>query len=54
MGTPVSAAPNPLAGRIGEILALDPTAPALEFEHRWYTWGELGATVDAVADLAGT
>ena len=32
-----------LAARIGEILAIDPGAPALEFEGRWYTWGELGS-----------
>ena len=31
------------------MLALDPPADALEFEGRWYTWGELGATADAVA-----
>jgi acyl-coenzyme A synthetase/AMP-(fatty) acid ligase len=35
--------------RLGEIMALDPAAPAVEFGTRWYTWGELSATVDAVA-----
>ena len=29
---------------------LDPAAPALEFERRWYTWGELGA--DASTSVA--
>ena len=38
-----------LPERIAEILAIDPAAPALEFDGRWRTWGELGATVDAVA-----
>ncbi len=30
------------------MLALDPAAPALEFEHRWYPWGDLGAAADAI------
>ena len=42
---------TPLSARIAEIVAIDPAAPALEFEGRWYTWGELGSTVDAVAAL---
>ena len=49
MGT----APSDLSGlseRIGAVLALDPTAPVVE-SGRWWTWGELGATVAAVADL---
>ena len=29
-------------------MALDPSAPALEFEGRWSTWGELAAAADAV------
>lgn len=45
--------PNPLAARIGEVLAIDPSAPALEFEGRWSTWGELATTVDGMADLVG-
>jgi acyl-CoA synthetase (AMP-forming)/AMP-acid ligase II len=43
------AVPYPLAERIGAVAALDPAAPALEFERRWSTWGQLGATIDAVA-----
>ena len=38
-----------LARRIADVVAIDPTANAIEFAGRWYTWGELGATVDAVA-----
>jgi acyl-CoA synthetase (AMP-forming)/AMP-acid ligase II len=30
-----------LRSRIDAILAIDPTAPAMEFEGRWHTWGEL-------------
>jgi acyl-CoA synthetase (AMP-forming)/AMP-acid ligase II len=40
---------NPLSERIGAILDLDPSAPALEFEQRWYSWGDLGRTADDVA-----
>ena len=32
-----------LSERIAKVLALDPSAPALEFERRWYQWGDLGA-----------
>jgi acyl-CoA synthetase (AMP-forming)/AMP-acid ligase II len=46
-------APNPLAARIGEIVAIDTGAPALEFDQRWYTWGELGSTIDGIAGLVG-
>jgi acyl-CoA synthetase (AMP-forming)/AMP-acid ligase II len=40
-----------LSERIGAVLALDPSAPAIEFDGRWRSWGELGSTVEAVADL---
>jgi acyl-CoA synthetase (AMP-forming)/AMP-acid ligase II len=43
-------APNALAGRIGAIPKLDPEAPALEFDGRWYTWGQLDATLSAIAE----
>ncbi len=39
---------NPLSERIGAILELDPTAAALEFEHRWYSWGDVARTADDV------
>src|SRR6185295_17192094 len=49
---PVTAgAANPLGQRIAAVTALDPAAPAIEFEGRWRSWGEVGATVDAVAAL---
>jgi long-chain acyl-CoA synthetase len=38
-----------LSQRIADILAIDPSAGAIEFAGRWYTWGELETTVDAVA-----
>jgi acyl-CoA synthetase (AMP-forming)/AMP-acid ligase II len=34
--------------RFRQVMALDPSAPALEFEGEWSTWGELGAAADAV------
>ncbi|MCK9926451.1 acyl--CoA ligase [Frankia sp. Mgl5] len=40
-----------LSERIGQVLALDPSAPAVEFERHWHTWGELAASADAVAPL---
>ncbi|RAV14628.1 long-chain fatty acid--CoA ligase [Mycolicibacterium sp. GF69] len=38
-------ADNPLSRRIRDVLALDPDAPAIEFDGAWSTWGQ-------VADLA--
>jgi acyl-coenzyme A synthetase/AMP-(fatty) acid ligase len=40
---------SPLGDRIARVLALDAGAPAVEFDGRWRTWGELRTTVDAVA-----
>jgi acyl-CoA synthetase (AMP-forming)/AMP-acid ligase II len=34
--------------RFRQVMALDPSAPALEFEGGWSTWGELAAAADAV------
>jgi len=46
-----------LAQRIRSVVAIDPAARAVEFGGRWFTWGELGSTVDSVAEhvpAAGT
>jgi acyl-coenzyme A synthetase/AMP-(fatty) acid ligase len=48
MSVPFSSA---LSERIAAIPKIDPAAPALEFESRWYTWGELDATVSSISDL---
>ena len=40
-----------LPARIARILAVDPSAGAIEFEQRWRTWGELSETVAAIAAL---
>ena len=42
-----------LSRRIASVLCIDASAPAIEFEKRWRSWGDLGATVDAVADMVG-
>jgi acyl-CoA synthetase (AMP-forming)/AMP-acid ligase II len=42
-----------LSQRIGAVLSIDSDAEAIEFEGRWRTWGELEATVTAVADVVG-
>src|SRR5215471_7911951 len=39
-----------LSERIAGIVALEPSSPAVEFDGRWRTWGDLGSTVDAVAE----
>jgi long-chain acyl-CoA synthetase len=40
-----------LSERIAAVVAIDPSAPAIEFGGRWRTWGDLGATIDQVAEL---
>ncbi len=42
-----------LSERISEILALDPSAPALEFDRRWYSWGDLAASATPVGGCVG-
>ena len=40
-----------LADRIAAVLAIDPDAPAIEYDHEWSTWGDLAATAEQVAAL---
>jgi acyl-CoA synthetase (AMP-forming)/AMP-acid ligase II len=40
-----------LSRLVADVLALDPAADALEFQGRWWTWGELAASADAVEPL---
>lgn len=37
-----------LSSIVRNVLTIDPSAPALEFEKKWHTWGELTAIIDAV------
>jgi acyl-CoA synthetase (AMP-forming)/AMP-acid ligase II len=39
---------NPLSERLHAVLALDPTAPAVEFDGAWSIWGELASAAAAV------
>ena len=39
---------NALSERLHAVLALDPAAPAVEFDGAWSTWGELASAADAV------
>jgi acyl-CoA synthetase (AMP-forming)/AMP-acid ligase II len=43
-----------LSRRIADVLALDPAAPAVQFDSAWTSWGELAAAAHRVADLVGT
>jgi acyl-CoA synthetase (AMP-forming)/AMP-acid ligase II len=40
-----------LSRLVADVLALDPGADALEFQHRWWTWGDLAASADAIEPL---
>jgi acyl-coenzyme A synthetase/AMP-(fatty) acid ligase len=45
------AATSGLSERIGEVLAIDPAAPVVEFDGAWRTWGQLAETVEQVGQL---
>jgi long-chain acyl-CoA synthetase len=40
-----------LSRRIGDVLALAPNSPAIEYEGGWSSWAELGAHARRIADL---
>ena len=44
---------HPLSRRIADVLGLQPDAPALEYEGRWVSWGELRALADRICSLVG-
>jgi acyl-CoA synthetase (AMP-forming)/AMP-acid ligase II len=49
-------APTDLSSHLSRVLALDPTADAIEFRRRWHSWGELASNATALAaalDRAG-
>lgn len=37
-----------LSSIVRNVMAIDPSAPALEFEEKWHTWGELTGIIDAI------
>ncbi|MEE3329221.1 MAG: AMP-binding protein [Myxococcota bacterium] len=42
-----------LGDRIREVLAIDPSADAIEYAERWYTWGDLSRVAEGVDRCAG-
>jgi long-chain acyl-CoA synthetase len=42
---------HPLSQRIADVLALQPDAPALEYEGHWVSWGELGEMANRIGGL---
>ncbi len=42
-----------LSQRIDDVLDLDPTAPALQFEGRWFTWGQVATATRRIGALTG-
>lgn len=45
-------APHRLAARIAAVLAIDPAAPAIEYENSWITWGQLARLAEQIGRLA--
>jgi long-chain acyl-CoA synthetase len=43
-----------LSRRIDDVLHLQPDAPALEYEHQWLSWGQLGDLAEQISSLTGT
>lgn len=43
----------PLSRAIEEVLRLDPSAPAVEYDRRWYRWGDLGTTAESILEQVG-
>jgi acyl-CoA synthetase (AMP-forming)/AMP-acid ligase II len=42
------------ADLLNGVLAIDPAADAIDYDGRWYSWGELGGTVDAIRAALAT
>ncbi|MDG4664605.1 AMP-binding protein [Mycobacterium sp. 236(2023)] len=45
---------HPLSRRIDDVLAIEPTAPAIQFSGEWSTWGQVGTLTARIRDLVGT
>lgn len=39
---------HPLSQRIADALALQPDAPAIEFDGRWFSWGQIGTAAHRI------
>ena len=44
---------HPLSRRIAAVLDLDPEGRAVEYEGRWFSWGQLGTASRGIADAMG-
>lgn len=44
---------HPLSQRIGTVLDLDPSAPALQYDGRWSSWGQLARLARRIGALTG-
>ncbi|KWX20291.1 AMP-dependent synthetase [Mycolicibacterium wolinskyi] len=45
---------HPLSQRIDDVLDLDPTAAAIQYDGRWCTWGQVAGLARCVGALAGS
>ncbi|MCV7058844.1 class I adenylate-forming enzyme family protein [Mycolicibacterium gilvum] len=45
---------HPLSRRIAEVMALDASAPAIQFERRWVTWGQIAESARHVSTVVGS
>ncbi|KAA0114987.1 class I adenylate-forming enzyme family protein [Mycolicibacterium sp. P9-22] len=45
--------PHPLSQRIGTVLDLDPSAPALQYDGEWSSWGQLSTLARRIGALTG-
>src|SRR5271154_6145147 len=44
---------HPLSQRIAQVLDLQPSADAIEYDGRWYSWGQVGEAARQMASLTG-
>src|SRR3546814_12070426 len=36
---------------VRQVLAIDPSAPAIEYQKQWHSWGDLSAIIDAIEGI---
>lgn len=47
----MTTAEHPLASRIRAVPGIDPSAPGLEYEGTWHSWGALGDAIEAIEPI---
>ena len=45
---------HPLSRRIADVLSLEPTASAIEYDGQWSTWGEVAGLANRIAAVGET